>query len=149
IAQAKKLADLDPENAAARQRLGIYYFRKGKGSQDAAKQAYAEFEAAQKLDKNLNAEITLAQLFQGVNEPEKGKTWVEYAVNKAKSNPDPKNNLAVLVAAAQLSAAANRLDDAKKYADDAIRADAESADAKFVRAQIARLAGDLPKAESI
>jgi tetratricopeptide (TPR) repeat protein len=146
ITQAKKLAELDPENAAARQKIGIYLFRKGKGEKEAAKQAYEEFKAAAKLDPKSNAEITLAQLFQNSNEPEKAKTWVDFAVTNSKNS---KNNLAVLIAAAQLSAAGNRLDDAKKYADEAVRVDAESPDAKFTRAQIARLAGDLPKAESL
>jgi tetratricopeptide (TPR) repeat protein len=143
IAQAKKLSELDPENAAARQRMGVYIFRKGKGAKEAAMQAYEEFKAAAKLDPKSNAEITLAQLFQNSNEPAKAKTWVDFAVS------NNKNNLGVLLAAAQLSAAANRLDDAKKFADDAIRVDAESGEAKLLRAGIARLAGDLPKAESI
>lgn len=149
IAQAKKLAELDPENATARQKIGIYLFRKGKGQKEPAMQAYEEFKKAAALDSNSNAEIALASLFQGSNESEKAKQWVEFAVSEAKKANNAKKNLAVLVAAAQLSAAGNRLEDAKKYADEAIRVDAESAEAKFVRAGIARLSGDLPKAEAI
>jgi uncharacterized protein HemY len=91
----------------------------------------------------------VAGLYQNMNEPEKAKQWVDFAVKEAKKANNPKRTLAALIAAAQLSAAGNRLDEAKNYADQAMQADAESAEAKFVRAGIARLSGDLPKAEAL
>jgi tetratricopeptide (TPR) repeat protein len=143
IAQAKKLIEIDPDNVSAHQKMGIYLFRQGKGDKKSAENAYKEFQAAMKTDPKANAEITLAKLYQATNDSVNEKKWTDYAVQKYP------NDAQVQIAAAQIAMSGNRLDEAQKYADAAIRANADSPDAKLLRAGIARLTGDLAKAESL
>jgi tetratricopeptide (TPR) repeat protein len=143
IAQAKKLIEIDSENASAHQRMGIYLFRQGKGDKKSAEGAYKEFQAAMKADPKANAEIILARLYQSTNDSTNEKKWTDYAVQKYP------NDAQVQIAAAQLALQSNRLDEAQKFADTAIRANADAPEAKLLRAGIARLTGDLVKAESL
>jgi tetratricopeptide (TPR) repeat protein len=55
----------------------------------------------------------------------------------------------VQLAAAQLAARANRLDEAQKFAETALKIDPNSADAKSMRAAVARLIGDMKTSESL
>jgi tetratricopeptide (TPR) repeat protein len=143
IAQLRKWLELDPDSVIARQRLGVDLFRQGKGETKAAENAYKEFQAAMAIDPKANAEITLAELYQTTGASTNAKRWIDFAVQKY-----PKE-LRVQLAAAQLAAQGNRLDEAQKFADSAIKIDPESSDAKLLRASIARLAGDLTTAESL
>lgn len=135
----KAWLELDPDNAVIQQRLGRALFHTGK-----ANEAYSAFQAAGKLDKKaINADVIMAQLYEGAGDRTNAAKFMEYAV---KQNPQ---DAKVLTAAANWAVAAGRADDAKAYADAAIKADPNSAEAKLARAQAARMTGDYATAQTL
>ena len=128
---------LDPDNASARQRLGIVLFQLGK-----QQEALAEFKEAKKLDeKAVHPELAMARLYDDAKQRDTAKKLIEQAVKSAPQDP------AVLLATAQWYVGQNDLPAATVNADKALKLDPKSLEAKVVRGAIARVARDYPTAE--
>jgi tetratricopeptide (TPR) repeat protein len=129
--------ELDPDNASARQRLGIVLFQLGK-----QQEALAEFREAKKLDaKAVHPELAMARLYDDAKQRDTAKKLIEQAVKSAPEDP------AVLLATAQWYVGQNDLPAATANADNALRIDPKSLEAKVVRGAIARVARDYKTAE--
>ena len=129
--------ELDPDNASARQRLGIVLFQLGK-----QQEALAEFKEAKKLDgKAVHPELAMARLYDDAKQRDTAKKLIEQAVKSAPQDP------AVLLATAQWYVGQNDLPAATVNADKALKLDPKSLEAKVVRGAIARVARDYPTAE--
>jgi len=128
---------LDPDNASARQRLGIVLFQLGK-----QQEALAEFKEAKKLDGNaVHPELAMARLYDDAKQRDTAKKLIEQAVKSAPQDA------AVLLATAQWYVGQNDLPAATVNADKALKLDPKSLEAKVVRGAIARVARDYPTAE--
>ena len=129
--------ELDPDNASARQRLGIVLFQLGK-----EQEALAEFKEAKKLDeKAVHPELAMARLYDDAKQRDTAKKLIEQAVKSAPQDP------AVLLATAQWYVGQNDLPAATVNADKALKLDPKSLEAKVVRGAIARVARDYTTAE--
>ena len=129
--------ELDPDNASARQRLGIVLFQVGKQAE-----ALAEFREAKKLDdKAVYPELAMARLYDDAKQRDTAKKLIEQAVKSAPKDP------AVLLATAQWYVGQNDLPAATINADTALKLDPKSLEAKVVRGAIARVARDYKTAE--
>ena len=129
--------ELDPDNASARQRLGIVLFQLGK-----EQEALAEFREAKKLDeKAVHPELAMARLYDDAKQRDTAKKLIEQAVKSAPQDP------AVLLATAQWYVGQNDLPAATVNADKALKLDPKSLEAKVVRGAIARVARDYTTAE--
>ena len=129
--------ELDPDNASARQRLGIVLFQLGK-----QQEALAEFKEAKKLDgKAVHPELAMARLYDDAKQRDTAKKLIEQAVKSAPQDP------AVLLATAQWYVGQNDLPAATVNADKALKLDPKSLEAKVVRGAIARVARDYTTAE--
>ena len=129
--------DLDPDNASARQRMGIVLFNLGK-----EQESLAQFKEARKLDeKALQPELALARLYDDAKKRDTAKKLIEAAIKAAPSDP------VVLLASAQWYLGQNDLETAKITADNALKLDPKSLDGKIVRGAIARVARDYRTAE--
>ena len=129
--------ELDPDNASARQRLGIVLFQLGK-----EQEALAEFKEAKKLDeKAVHPELAMARLYDDAKQRDTAKKLIEQAVKSAPQDP------AVLLATAQWYVGQNDLPAATVNADKALKLDPKSLEAKVVRGAIARVARDYATAE--
>jgi tetratricopeptide (TPR) repeat protein len=129
--------ELDPDNASARQRLGIVLFQLGK-----QQEALAEFREAKKLDeKAVHPELAMARLYDDAKQRDTAKQLIEQAVKSAPQDP------AVLLATAQWYVGQNDLPAATVNADKALKLDPKSLEAKVVRGAIARVARDYSTAE--
>jgi tetratricopeptide (TPR) repeat protein len=129
--------ELDPDNASARQRLGIVLFQLGK-----QQEALAEFKEAKKLDgKAVHPELAMARLYDDAKQRDTAKKLIEQAVKSAPQDP------AVLLATAQWYVGQNDLPAATVNADKALKLDPKSLEAKVVRGAIARVSRDYPTAE--
>jgi tetratricopeptide (TPR) repeat protein len=129
--------DLDPDNASARQRMGIVYFQTGK-----EKEALEQFKEAKKLDqKAVQPELAMARLYDDAKKKDMAKKGIEAAIKEAPKDP------AVLLAASQWYLGQNDLERAKAIAEDALKLDAKSLEGRVVRGAIARVARDYATAE--
>ena len=129
--------ELDPDNASARQRLGIVLFQLGK-----TQESLAEFREAKKLDaKAVHPELALARLDDDAKQRDTAKKLIEQAIKSAPQDP------AVLLATAQWYVGQNDLPAATVNADAALKLDPKSLEAKVVRGAIARVARDYATAE--
>ena len=129
--------ELDPDNASARQRLGIVLFQLGK-----QQEALAEFREAKKLDaKAVHPELAMARLYDDAKQRDTAKKLIEQAIKSAPQDP------AVLLATAQWYVGQNDLPAATVNADAALKLDPKSLEAKVVRGAIARVARDYATAE--
>ena len=129
--------ELDPDNASARQRLGIVLFQLGK-----QQEALAEFREAKKLDeKAVHPELAMARLYDDAKQRDTAKKLIEQAVKSAPQDP------AVLLATSQWYLGQNDLPAATLNAETAIKLDPKSLEAKVVRGAIARVARDYKTAE--
>jgi tetratricopeptide (TPR) repeat protein len=131
--------ELDPDNAIIQQRLGRALFQTGKTNE-----AYKAFQEAAKLDaKADNANVLMAQLYEGTGDRPNAVKFIDFA---AKQNPQ---DLKVQLAAANWAIAAGLTKEAEVFADAAMKIDPNSAEAKTARAQAHRIAGDLQKAQAL
>jgi tetratricopeptide (TPR) repeat protein len=129
--------ELDPDNASARQRQGIVLFQLGK-----PEEALAEFREAKKLDeKAVHPELAMARLYDDAKQRDTAKKLIEQAIKSAPQDP------AVLLATAQWYVGQNDLPAATLNADNALKLDPKSLEAKVVRGAIARVARDYKTAE--
>jgi tetratricopeptide (TPR) repeat protein len=130
---------LDPDNASARQRLGIVLYQLGKPTD-----ALNEFREAKKLDdKAVQPELAMARLYDEAKKRDTAKKLIEAAIKAVPQDP------AVLLAAAQWYLGQGDTETAKARADEAMAVDPKSIDAKIVRAAAARMARDLKTAEQL
>ena len=129
--------ELDPDNASARQRLGIVLFQLGK-----PQEALAEFREAKKLDaKAVYPELAMARLYDDAKQRDTAKKLIEQATKSAPQDP------AVLLATAQWYVGQNDLPAATVNAEAALKLDPKSLEGKVVRGAIARVARDYATAE--
>ncbi|MFM9057569.1 MAG: tetratricopeptide repeat protein [Planctomycetaceae bacterium] len=132
-----KWLELDPDNASAHQRMGIVLFQLGKETE-----ALAAFREAKKLDdKAVQPELAVARLYDDARKKDTAKKLIDLAVKSA-----PKD-AAVLLASAQWHLGQNDLETAKVNAEDALKIDPKSLEARIVRGAIARVARDYKTAE--
>jgi len=128
---------LDPDNASARQRLGIVLFQLGEEDK-----ALEQFRESKKLDpKSLQPELWMARLYSDAKKRDVARKQIEAAVKAA-----PKD-VGVLLGAAEWFLAQNDLEAAKTNADAALVVDEKSLGAKLVRGTVARIARDYRTAE--
>jgi tetratricopeptide (TPR) repeat protein len=129
---------LDPDNAAAHARMGRALFQMGRPTD-----AYNEYDAALKIDpKSINPYIALAGLYEQTKDRTNAAKSISYAVQK---NP---KDLNVHLQAARWGLATNQLNEAQKYADDALKIDPDSLEGKILRGIVARMTGDMKTAET-
>jgi tetratricopeptide (TPR) repeat protein len=129
--------ELDPDNSSAHQRLGIVLYHLGK-PQDALEQ----FREAKKLDdKSVHPELAMARLYDEAKKRDTSRKLIEQAVKSSPQDP------AVLLAAAQWYLGQNDLATATIHADNALKLDPKSLEAKVVRGAIARVSRDYKVAE--
>jgi len=129
--------ELDPDNASARQRLGIVLFQLAK-----PQEALEQFREARKLDsKAVYPELAMARLYDDAKQRETARKLIGQAIQSAPQDP------AVLLAAAQWYVGQNDLAAATVNADHALKIDARSLEGKVIRGAIARVARDYETAE--
>ena len=128
---------LDPDNASARQRLGIVLFQLGE-----EEKALEQFRESKKLDpKSLQPELWMARLYSDAKKRDVARKQIEAAVKAA-----PKD-VGVLLGAAEWFLAQNDLEAAKANADAALAVDEKNLGAKLIRGTVARVARDYRNAE--
>jgi tetratricopeptide (TPR) repeat protein len=128
---------LDPDNASARQRLGIVLFQLGE-----EEKALEQFRESKKLDpKSLQPELWMARLYSDAKKRDVARKQIEAAVKAA-----PKD-VGVLLGAAEWFLAQNDLEAAKANADAALAVDEKNLGAKLIRGTVARVARDYRTAE--
>lgn len=138
---------LDPKAAAAHQRLARVLFQSN--SKDPA--VFKELELAAASEKTLpSPNISMAQLFESLN-TDAGRAEATKYVEAAVAE-DPKTNkdrvLKSFLTATQFAVATNKLTDAVKYADGALKIDPKSLEAQLTRGTIARMTRDYKTAEA-
>ncbi|MFM8283090.1 MAG: tetratricopeptide repeat protein [Planctomycetaceae bacterium] len=128
---------LDPDNASARQRLGIVLFQLGEEDK-----ALEQFRESKKLDpKSLQPELWMARLYSDAKKRDVARKQIEAAVKAAPGD------VGVLLGAAEWYLAQNDLDAAKTNAEAALAADEKNLAAKLLRGTVARVARDYRTAE--
>jgi tetratricopeptide (TPR) repeat protein len=133
----RKWIELDPDSAAAHQRLGAVLFQLEK-PQD----ALAQFKEARQLDeKAVFPELALARLYEEGKQRDEARKLIEKA---AKAAPQ---DIGVQLAAANWHLGRNEVAAAAELADKAVKIDVRNLDAKVMRGMIARVARDYPQAE--
>jgi tetratricopeptide (TPR) repeat protein len=132
-----KWIELDPDNAGSRLRMGNVLFQLGK-----EQEALAQFKEAKKIDKNAPLpELAMAQRNDEARKRDAAKKWIQDAIKAAPSDP------AVQLFAARWYLQQGDLDAAKAATDQALKLDAKSLEAKFVRGLVARVGRDYASAE--
>jgi len=130
--QLAKWIELDPDNAGSRLRMGNVLFQLGK-----EQEALAEFKEAKKIDKNSPLpELAMAQRNDEAKKRDAAKKWIQDAIKAAPTDP------AVQLFAARWYLQQSDLEAAKAAADTALKLDAKSLEAKFVRGLVARVGRD-------
>jgi tetratricopeptide (TPR) repeat protein len=128
---------LDPDNASARQRLGIALFQLGETDK-----ALEQFRESKKLDpKSLQPELWMARLYSDAKKRDVARKQIEAAVKAAPED------ITVLLGAADWFLGQNDLEAAKTNADAALALDEKNLNAKLVRGTVARIARDYRGAE--
>lgn len=145
-----KWIELDPKSAIPRQRLARALFQLNSRDPNVVK----ELEEAAKLEKTFpSPNISMAQLFESLNDNagrEQAAKYVEAAVAEP-VKPDGSNKERVLKSflyATQSAVSANKLNDAVRYAEGALKIDSKSLDAQLTRGIVARMARDFRTAET-
>lgn len=132
-----KWIELDPDNAGARLRMGNVLFQLGKETE-----ALAEFKEAKKIDKNAPLpELAMAQRNDEAKKRDAAKKWIQDAIKAAPTDAT------VQLFAARWYLQQNDLEAAKAATDTALKLDAKSLEAKFVRGLVARVGRDYATAE--
>jgi predicted Zn-dependent protease len=133
----KRWIEIAPQKVSAHQRLGRVQFMLKQ-----EKEAFAEFQiAASSTTSGPPAPIMMAMLYLQQGKLAKGEEWIKYALDKAPQD------FRTQLGAAQWNWEAGRLDDAAKYAAEAIALKADSLDARLLSAQAAFYQGQLNDAE--
>jgi len=139
---------LDPKAAIAHQRLARVLFQSNSKDPNIMK----ELETAAALEKSLpSPNISMAQLFESLNDSagrEAATKYVEAAVAEKVDANNKDRVLKSFLTATQFAVATNRLQDAVKYADGALKIDPNSLDAQLTRGTIARMTRDYKTAEA-
>ncbi len=129
---------IDPDNVMAHQRLGRAQFQLGD-----AKEAYKEFLAITKLDpKQTPPEIVLATFYKQSGDTASADKWVDTMIKRGATNP------AAQLALARWMLDANRLQEAQTYADEAVKLDPDSLEAKTARGIVERMRKDYKAAQA-
>lgn len=139
---------LDPKAAAAHQRLARVLFQ----SNSKDPNIYKELEIAATIEKSLpSPNISMAQLFESLNDATGRETATKYVEAAVSEKVDANNKDRVLksfLTATQFAVATNKLNDAVKYADGALKIDPASLDAQLTRGIVARMTRDFKTAEA-
>jgi tetratricopeptide (TPR) repeat protein len=101
----------------------------------------AEYQAAAKLNPELNPEIALATLYEDAGDRENATRMMNAAIKRLP------NSVAVRLAVANWDCETNQIAKAKLQVEAALKTDPNSLDAKILAGGIARLQKDLPAAE--
>jgi tetratricopeptide (TPR) repeat protein len=130
---SEQLLRIEPNNAAALEKLGRALFRQNKGEE-----AYRQLQKAAAADPKLPpAELAMATLF---TDKENAEKWISHALER--SGNDIRTQLAV----GQFRLRGNRIDDAKKHADKALELDPDGMESNLLAGVVARLQEDYPAA---
>lgn len=139
---------LDPKAAIAHQRLARVLFQSNSKDPEIMK----ELQTAAGLEKTLpSPNISMAQLFESLNDTagrEAATKYVEAAVAEKVDATNKDRVLKSFLTATQFAVATNKLQDAVKYADGALKIDPNSLDAQLTRGTIARMTRDYKTAEA-
>jgi tetratricopeptide (TPR) repeat protein len=145
---------VDPKSAVAHNRLARAVFQADKtdDKKAGARAAYAELKSAVEADpKSMSPDIGLALLYEEAGKHrddqthEDAVTFIHRAVTNLPADPDTR--LATLIRAADWAINTDQPNEAKEYADMALKAQPDSAEAKVLRAVAARLLRDNVTAE--
>jgi len=118
---------LEPREAIVKQRLANALFR-----QDRAKEAYDKLKQAKEVDpRALTPEAQMALFYQQKGDSKRAAEWMTSALGQAKDDPN------TLVVAASWALENDRLEDAKKWASDALKYDKTSIPAMLLRGTVA------------
>ncbi|MDZ4820920.1 MAG: hypothetical protein SGJ20_18290, partial [Planctomycetota bacterium] len=161
----RELIAMDDENIGASQRLGRAIFQQAvigdtpekiKAENKMYSDSFQAFLAALKHDpKQLNPNIALGQLFEqkaqeNIGDQKKFDYYRQKAAGLFKeATSKAPNDQAVLLAAASWALQTSQFKLAEQYADLALKADTNSADAKLARAIVARFLDDSATAEKL
>ena len=127
---------LEPNSAAAHQRLARVLFQL-----DDKKAAYSELQAAVKADtKTPPAEVLMGNFYLQAGDKKQAEKFMTAAGKKGAAD------LATNVALVQYYLQVNRLSDAQAHAEEALKVDPDSLDAKITRGVVARRQKDYPTA---
>jgi Tfp pilus assembly protein PilF len=144
---------VDPKSAVAHSRLARALFQADKtdDKKAGARAAYAELKAAADADpKSMSPYIGLALLYEEAGKHqdqthEDAVTFIRRAVSEPPADPDTR--LATYIRAADWAINTDQPNEAKEYADMALKVQPDSAEAKVIRAVAARLLRDNVTAE--
>ncbi|HEX3726198.1 MAG TPA: tetratricopeptide repeat protein [Pirellulales bacterium] len=129
----EELSKVDPNNGAARARLGRALFRSGD-----QKKAYAEFQAAAEADKTLQpAELAMASLS---TDRVKSEQWLNVALKKTPVD------LRTRLGAAEFLMRNNQIEEAKVQAQEALKLDPHGLETNLSMGIMDRLQGDFKSA---
>lgn len=144
----KEWIKLDPKAAAAHQRLARVLFQ----SDSKDPNIFKELETAAAIEKTLpSPNISMAQLFESLNDAagrEAATKYVEAAVAEKVDANNKERVLKSFLTATQFAVSTNKLQDAVKYADGALKIDPNSLDAQLTRGIVARMTRDFTTAET-
>lgn len=146
----EKWIEMDPKAAAAHQRLARVLFQSDSKDVNVLK----ELEKAAALEKAFpSPNISMAQLFESLNDSagrDQATKFVEAAVAEpvAKDGSNKDRVLKSFMTATQFAVSTNKLNDAVKYADGALKIDPKSLDAQLTRGIVARMTRDFKTAET-
>jgi tetratricopeptide (TPR) repeat protein len=149
---------LDAKNATIHQRLGRALFQQATPSNKKYAEAYNAFVAAVKADaKAVSPDVAMGQLFEmSAQDAQRAKDDAKFKDHRKQAassfqratsgaNADEKSFLA----AANWAIQTNQLKEAQNYADQAMKKNPKSVEARVARALVARFAGDLKTAEQL
>ena len=140
---------LDPKSAIPRQRLARVLFQSNSKDPEIMK----ELEEAAKLEKTFpSPNVSMAQLFESLNDNagrEQAAKYLEAAIAErvAADSSNKDRVLKSFLYATQAAVSANKLNDAVRYAEGALKIDPTSLDAQLTRGIVARMARDYVTAE--
>ncbi len=118
---------LEPKEAIVKQRLANALFR-----QEKAKEAYDKLKQAKEVDpRALTPEAQMALFYQQKGDSKKAAEWMQSALGQAKDDAN------TLVVAASWALETDRLDEARKWASDALKLDKTSIPAMLIRGTVA------------
>ena len=129
----------DTDSANPHQRLGRALFQLKE-----AKEAYTEFQTAAKADDKLPpVDVTMASLHWAAGDKAKAEQFLKRAVEA------PGKDLRTQLAVSQLLLTMNRIAESQKHADEAVKIDPKSIEAKLMAGVLARMQGDYKNAEKL
>jgi tetratricopeptide (TPR) repeat protein len=147
---------LDAKNASIHQRLGRALFQQATPSNKKYAESYNAFVAAVKADSNaVSPDVAMGQLFeQSAQDAQRAKDDAKFkdhrkqaASSFTRATSGANADLKSFLAAATWAIQTNQLKEAQNYADQAMKKDSKSLEAKLARALVARFSGDLKTAE--